>query len=110
MTAAGVPSTWTDRFRSLDTRFLQRVVAVWPKCVDVLPCHPHEDDITINLVHLLRKDPGARRLFHWLEFQFEPFGFTTDGTAYSKGRIDMALFFASNAGVIRRGRDVRGPG
>ena len=52
---------------------------------------PPEDIITINLVHLLRKDPGARRLLHWLAFQFEPLGFTADGTAYSKGRIDMAL-------------------
>ena len=91
MTAAGDPATWTDRFRSLDTRFLQRVVAVWPRCVDVLQSHPHEDAITINLVHLLRKDPGARRLFHWLALQYEPFGFTAEGTAYSKGRIDMAL-------------------
>ena len=91
MTAAGGPATWTDRFRSLDTRFLRRVVAVWPKCVEVLQSHPHEDAITINLVHLLSKDPGARRLFHWLEFQYEPFGFTSDGMAYSKGRIDMAL-------------------
>ena len=91
MTAAGDPATWTDRFRSLDTRFLQRVVAVWPRCVDVLQSHPHEDAITINLVHLLRKDPGARRLFHWLAFQYVPFGLTGDVTAYSKGRIDMAL-------------------
>ena len=91
MTAAGGSATWTDRFRSLDTRFLRRVVAVWPRCVDMLPSQPQEDAITINLVHLLSKDPGARRLFHWLEFQYEPFGFTADGMAYSRGRIDMAL-------------------
>ena len=97
MTAAGNPATWTDRFRSLDTRFLQRVVAVWPRCVAVLTNQlpeadqPPEDTITINLVHLLSIDPPARRLFHWLEFQYEPFGFRPDGTAYSKGRIDMAL-------------------
>ena len=91
MTAAGDPAIWADRFRSLDTRFLQRVVAIWPECVAVLPSQPPEDDITVNLVNLLLKDPWARRLFHWLEFQFEPFGFTADGMAYSKGRIDMAL-------------------
>ena len=91
MTAAGDPATWTDRFRSLDTRLLQRVVAVWPKCVAVLPSQPPEDCITINLVNLLSKDPQARRLFHWLEFQYEPFGFKLDGTAYSKGKIDMAF-------------------
>lgn len=115
MTAAGDPATWTDRFRSLDTRFLQRVVAVWPRCVDVLPSHPQEDAITINLVHLLRKDPGARRLFHWLALQYEPFGFTADGTAYSKGRIDMALlvdreherylaYECKRLNVVRQGR------
>lgn len=91
MTIAGDSAIWADRFRSLDTRFLQRVVAIWPECVAVLPNQPPEDVITINLVHLLRKDPGARRLFHWLAFQYEAFGFTADGTAYSKGRIDMAL-------------------
>ena len=115
MTADGNPATWTDRFRSLDTRFLQRVVAVWPRCVDVLQSHPHEDAITINLVHLLRKDPGARRLFHWLAFQYVPFGLTGDVTAYSKGRIDMALlvdreherylaYECKRLNVIRQGR------
>ena len=115
MTAAGDPATWTDRFRSLDTRFLQRVVAVWPRCVDVLQSHPHEDAITLNLVHLLRKDPGARRLFHWLAMQYEPFGFTAEGTVYSKGRIDMALlvdreherylaYECKRLNVVRQGR------
>ena len=91
MTAAGDTAKWAERFRTLDIRFLERVVAVWPKCTAALPSQPPEDTITIGLVNLLLKDPGARRLFHWLEFQFEPFGFTDDGTAYSKGRIDMAL-------------------
>ena len=40
---------------------------------------------------ILSKDPQARRLFHWLEFQYEPFGYTSKGTAYSKGKIDMAV-------------------
>ena len=91
MTAAGDPALWADRFISLDTRFLERVVAIWPKCVAALPGQPSEDDITLNIVNLLSKDPRARRLFHWLEFQFEPFGFTDEDTAYSKGKIDMAL-------------------
>ena len=115
MTAAGGPATWTDRFRSLDTRFLRRVVGVWPRCVEVLQSHPHEDAITINLVHLLRKDPGARRLFHWLALQYEPLGFTAEGTAYSKGRIDMALlvdrdherylaYECKRLNVVRQGR------
>ena len=91
MTAARDQAKWTERFRTLDVRFLERVVAIWPKCTAALPGQPPEDTITIGLVNLLLKDPGARRLFHWLEFQFEPFGFADDGTAYSKGRIDMAL-------------------
>ena len=87
----GDPVMWVDRFRSLDTRFLQCVIAVWPTCLALLPSQPDEDTITINLVSILSKHPQARSLFHWLEFQFEPFGYTPDGTAYSKGKIDMAL-------------------
>lgn len=87
----GDPAIWADRFRSLDSRFLQCVVAVWPRCLAVLPDQPNEDTITINLVDILSKDPQARRLFHWLEFQYEPFGYTREGTAYSKGIIDMAV-------------------
>ncbi len=98
MTRAGGPATWTDRFRTLDTRFLHRVAAVWPRCVAMLPSQPQEDAITINLVHMLSKDPGARRLFHWLEYQYEPFGFAADGSACSKGKIDMAL-------LVDRGRE-----
>ena len=91
MTAAGDPALWADRFRSLDTRFLERVVAIWPKCVAALPGQPSEDDITLTIVNLLSKDPRARRLFHWPEFQFEPFGFTVEDTAYRKGKTDMVL-------------------
>ena len=88
----GDPTMWVDRFRSLDIRFLQCVVAVWSQCLAVLSDQPYEDLITINLVNILSKDPHARRLFHWLEFQYEPFGYTPEGTAYSKGKIDMVLF------------------
>ena len=87
----GNPAAWTERFRSLDVRFLERVTAVWSECLASLPSEPVEDAITINLVNILSKDRRARRLFHWLEFHFEPFGFTPDGMAYSKGEIDMAL-------------------
>ena len=30
-------------------------------------------------------------MVNWIEFQYEPFGYQSDGTAYSKGRIDMAV-------------------
>lgn len=87
----GDPSAWATRFRTLDIRFLERVVAVWPSCLDVLPDDPHEDTITENLVAKISKDPKARRLFHHLEYHYEPFGFTVEGRAFSKGKIDMAV-------------------
>ena len=87
----GDPSAWTARFRTLDVRFLERVVAVWPSCVEVLPNDPHEDTITENLVVKVSRDPMARRLFHHLEYHYEPFGFTAEGRAFSKGKIDMAV-------------------
>ena len=87
----GDPTTWTERFRSYDIHFIQCVLAVWPKCLGRLPSQPHEDIITINLVSLLSKDQLARRLFHWIEFHYEPFGYKSQGTAYSKGEIDIAL-------------------
>lgn len=91
MMAVGDPTAWAERFRSLDIRFLERIVAVWPDCLAVLPSQPDEDTITVNLVNMLSKDRQARRLFHWLAFQYGPLGFTPEGMAYSKGRIDMAL-------------------
>ena len=87
----GDPKEWAAQFRSIDRRFLERVIAVWARCVDVLPREPHEDEITINLVGILSRDAKARRLFHFLAYQHEPFGYTADGLAYSKGKMDMAL-------------------
>ena len=87
----GDPSAWATRFRSLDERFLERVMAVWPSCVAVLPDDPHEDTITENLVAKILGDPQARRLFHYLEYHYEPFGYTPEGRAFSKGEIDMAV-------------------
>ena len=87
----GNPKEWTARFRTLDDRFLERVLAVWQRCVAILPEEPDEDTITINLVDILSRDAKARRLFHHLAYQHEPFGYTADGWAYSKGKIDMAL-------------------
>ena len=40
---------------------------------------------------LLQRDPDTRRRFHWIEFQYEPFGYTPKGTAYSKGSVDIAV-------------------
>ena len=89
--ADGDPTAWVGRFRSIDERFLERVVAVWPRCLAVLPQGPDEDTITANLVNLLQRDPDTRRRFHWIEFQYEPFGYTPEGTAHSQGSVDMAV-------------------
>lgn len=88
---AGDPTDWVAQFRSLDARFLDCVLEVWSTCVAILPNEPDEDMITTNLVNLLNKDMKARRLFHHLAYQHEPFGFNSKGWAYSMGRIDMAL-------------------
>jgi hypothetical protein len=84
---------WVDNFVSFDDRFLERIAATWPECMAVLPEQPGEDDITINLVDRLAKDVVVRRLCHWVEYQFEPFGLAADGSKYSKGIIDIAVLF-----------------
>lgn len=89
--AVGDPAAWAGRFRSFDERFLERVAAVWPRCLAVLPPQPDEDTITANLVDLLQRDPDTRRRFLWIDFQYEPFGHTREGMAFSKGSIDMAV-------------------
>ncbi|MBV1838598.1 hypothetical protein [Acetobacter estunensis] len=84
---------WVDNFVSFDDRFLARIAAAWPECMAVLPEQPGEDDITINLVDRLAKDVVVRRLCHWVEYQFEPFGLAADGSKYSKNIIDIAVLF-----------------
>lgn len=87
----GDPSEWANHFNSIDERLVARIEALWPQCLTVLPAHPEEDKITINLRSLLVKDAEARRIFYYLEYQFEPEGFTADGLAFSKGQIDLAV-------------------
>ena len=87
----GTPATWAARLRSLDVRFLQRVVDVWPECLRTLPDQPREDDITFNLVVRLRNDRHVRKWFHFVAFQYHPPGYESTGRAYSKGRIDVAV-------------------
>jgi hypothetical protein len=84
---------WVDNFVSFDDRFLERIAAAWPDCMAVLPEQPGEDAITINLVDRLAKDVVVRRLCHWVEYQFEPFGLAADGSKFSKGIIDIAVLF-----------------
>ena len=97
MMMRGKPAAWAARLKSLDVRFLQRVVAVWPACLRVLSKPPREDDITFNLVCFLRKDRRARKWFHLVAFQYHPPAYKSNGLAYSKGRIDMAVLLDSQA-------------
>ncbi len=92
----GDPKDWIKRFRSLDKRFLERIWAVWERCVEVLPPDPEEDTITANLVDFLLRDAKARRLFHYIELHFKPFGYTDQGAAYILGEIDMAVLLDQN--------------
>ena len=45
----------------------------------------------MNLVDILLKDVNVRRIFYYIEYHYEPFGYTDKGTAYSKGEIDLAV-------------------
>jgi len=87
----GDPGYWANRFISIDDRLLARIIALWPQCLSVLPDNPDEDEITLNLRSLLTKDAEARLIFYYLEYQFEPEGFTPEGLAFSKGQIDLAV-------------------
>lgn len=82
---------WTSQFVTADERLLERITFVWPKCAAILPAQADEDDITINLVNALGKDEIVRRICHWVEFQFEPFGTLPNGAKFSKGKIDIAF-------------------
>jgi hypothetical protein len=89
----GDAQAWAQKFTTFDDRFLERIVAVWPTCMNLLAGQPDEDTITINLVDLLVKDPTVRRLCHWIEYQYEPFGWTAGGSKFSKGKIDIGVVF-----------------
>jgi hypothetical protein len=82
---------WTNRLISVDDRLIERIAFVWPACITVLPAQAEEDPITINLVDRLSKDPIVRRICHWVEFQFEPFGTAPGGAKFSKGKIDIGV-------------------
>lgn len=92
----GDAQAWADKFVTFDDRFLQRIIAVWPACMTLLPGQPHEDTITINLVDMLWKDAAVRRLCHWIEYQYEPFGLAPDGSKFSKGKIDIGVLLTWN--------------
>lgn len=91
MIVLGDAGDWSSQFISLDERLLHRIAVVWPGCVSALGTQPSEDAITINLIDRLGKDDVVRRLCHWVEYQFEPFGTNGAGAKFSKGKIDLAV-------------------
>ena len=46
----------------------------------------------------MSRDAKARRLFHYVEYHYEPFGYTADGLAFSMGEIDMAVLLDQDRG------------
>lgn len=86
----GDADNWIEHFRGFDNRLLARIVHLVPQCVETLGSNPYEDDITMNLVDRLTKDPVAREMFTFFEYQFEPFIFDDMGNAKSTGKIDLA--------------------
>jgi len=95
----GDPSKWTACFKSVDDQLLERIVALWPKCLALLSGQPKEDLITINLKELLLKDEVVRSIVYWIEYQFEPTTYTPEGVAYSKGQIDMCVLLQQNSSI-----------
>lgn len=87
----GESDAWASRFIAVDERLIERIAALWPRCLCLLGSQPDEDTITINLVELLSKDSVIRRICHWVEYQFEPFGTLPNGAKFSKGKIDIAV-------------------
>ena len=89
----GDAQVWLDQFTTLDDRILERIAAIWPACIAPLGPQPLEDAVTIALVDRLSADPIVREICYFIAYQHEPFGLFTDGTKYSKGKIDLAVLF-----------------
>ena len=93
----GNTAVWAAFFVSIDIRFLERLVVLWPLIMAKFSSMPKEDAITRELVRLANKDQVVQS-FIYLEYQYEPFGTAADGTTCSKGKIDFA-------GIVGRDRD-----
>lgn len=89
----GESDVWAANFKRYDERLLERICDILPACIAALGDNPYEDDITINLVDRFQLDEIIRKIFHHWEYQFEPFGHDQNGAAYSKGKIDLAVFW-----------------
>lgn len=87
----GDTTIWAGKFKRLEDRLLERILAVWPSAISVLPEQPDENNITINLVDRLCIDTQVREIC-FIEYQYEPFGTRSSGAKYSKGEIDFVVF------------------
>ena len=94
----GNPQMWTPRFKSVDQRFIERVEAIWLKCLSILPEQPIEDVVTRNLVHLLNKDSVVRS-FCQLHHPYAPFSKDPSGGVKGKGLIDFALIIDNDRAI-----------
>ena len=90
---SGNVEDWKDCFKRHEKRLLERICEILPDCIAAMHENPHEDKITINLIDRFRFDNIIRKSFHHWEYQFEPFGRDEKGVAYSKGKIDFAVFW-----------------
>ena len=89
----GEGGAWLAHFKRYDERLLERICILLPSCIEALGENPKEDDITFNLTNRFHLDADVRQLFHHWEFQFEPQGQDANGAYFSKGKIDLAMFW-----------------
>ena len=94
----GDPKTWISCFRSADQILMERILKVWPKCLDVIPKQPKENCVTENLVNLLSKD-GVVRTRGYIECQYVPFTTRQNGYVKSTGAVDFAFILNNDRSV-----------
>ena len=87
---------WVGDFKRCEEHLLERICKILPDCIATMPDNPKEDEITTYLIYRFNLDADTRRLFHHCEYQFEPFGQDEKDVAYSKGKIDFAVFLDKN--------------
>ena len=87
---------WADELKYYEDQMLERICLLLPVCIATLGENPKEDDITLNLVKRLERDPQAWKIFYNCEFQFESTEIDARGAYRSKGKIDMAVFMGED--------------
>ena len=95
----GDAAEWARGLRSFDERFLERVVSVWQQCLAELCAQPLEDDITMKLVKVLRKDAEIASEFYLIAYQHVPLEELVGGTVKSLGAVDMAVILSQDQDI-----------